>query len=90
MFKGKATCKILKDIRKQIAEENDIAFVTSECNNCFYYPYCIRLKMCKEEKECFPESQEELLQMLKDSMFTVYNSWLNKKEVEKEEKYINC
>ncbi|MCQ2276205.1 MAG: hypothetical protein MJZ87_04605 [Bacteroidales bacterium] len=31
MYKGKATCKILKEIRKQIAKENDIAFVTSEC-----------------------------------------------------------
>lgn len=31
MDKGKATCKILKEIRKQIAKENDIAFVTSEC-----------------------------------------------------------
>ena len=31
MFKGKNTCKILKDIRKQIAESNDIEFVTSEC-----------------------------------------------------------
>lgn len=31
MFKGKSTCKILKDIRRQIAESNDIEFVTSEC-----------------------------------------------------------
>lgn len=31
MFKGKATCKILKDIRKQIADDNDIEFITSEC-----------------------------------------------------------
>ena len=31
MAKGKKTCKILKDIRKQIAEENDIELVTSEC-----------------------------------------------------------
>ena len=31
MFKGKNTCKILKDIRIQIAESNDIEFVTSEC-----------------------------------------------------------
>lgn len=30
-MKGKRTCKILKDIRRQIAEENDISFVTSEC-----------------------------------------------------------
>jgi hypothetical protein len=28
---GKSKCKILKDIRKKIAEDNDIDFVTSEC-----------------------------------------------------------
>lgn len=28
---GKSICKILKDIRKKIAEDNDIAYVTSEC-----------------------------------------------------------
>lgn len=28
---GKSKCKILKNIRRQIAQENDIAFVTSEC-----------------------------------------------------------
>ena len=31
MAKGKKTCKILKEIRKQIAEENDIALITEEC-----------------------------------------------------------
>ena len=31
MARGKQTCKILKEIRKQIAEENDIELVTSEC-----------------------------------------------------------
>ena len=31
MAKGKQTCKILKEIRKQIAEENDIELVVSEC-----------------------------------------------------------
>ena len=29
MAKGKQTCKILKEIRKQIAEENDIELVVS-------------------------------------------------------------
>ena len=33
MFKGKRTCKILKEIRKQIAQNNDIEFVTSECKH---------------------------------------------------------
>lgn len=28
---GKGKCKILKDIRRQIAKENDIEYVTSEC-----------------------------------------------------------
>ena len=31
MKRGKYTCRILKDIRRQIAEANDIEFVTSEC-----------------------------------------------------------
>ena len=31
MARGKQTCKILKEIRKQIAEENDIELVISEC-----------------------------------------------------------
>lgn len=30
-MKGKSKCRILKDIRKQIAAENDIEFITSEC-----------------------------------------------------------
>lgn len=34
---GKSKCRILKDIRRKIAQENDIAYVTSECKfqgNC--------------------------------------------------------
>ena len=37
MARGKQTCKILKEIRKQIAEENDIKLVIEECTyqgNC--------------------------------------------------------
>lgn len=30
---GKSKCKILKQIRKQIAEENDIRYVVSECKH---------------------------------------------------------
>ena len=33
MTKGKQTCKILKEIRKQIAAENDIELITSECTH---------------------------------------------------------
>ncbi len=31
MARGKHTCRILKEIRRQIAEANDIEFVTTEC-----------------------------------------------------------
>jgi hypothetical protein len=33
MFTGKKRCKILKEIRRQIAVNNDIEFVTSECKH---------------------------------------------------------
>ena len=33
MFTGKKRCKILKEIRRQIAENNDIEFITSECKH---------------------------------------------------------
>ena len=33
MARGKQTCKILKEIRRQIAEANDIEFITSECQH---------------------------------------------------------
>ena len=29
---GKSKCRILKDIRRRIAEDNDIAYITSECS----------------------------------------------------------
>lgn len=32
-MKGKDRCKILKEIRREIAEKNDIEFVTSECKH---------------------------------------------------------
>ena len=38
MARGKQTCKILKEIRRQIAEANGIEFITSECRykgDCF-------------------------------------------------------
>ena len=31
MAKGKRTCKILKEIRRQIAEANNIEYVVEEC-----------------------------------------------------------
>ncbi|MBR4133096.1 MAG: energy transducer TonB, partial [Bacteroidales bacterium] len=33
MERGKEICRILKEIRKQIAKANDIEFVTAECRH---------------------------------------------------------
>ncbi len=47
MARGKQTCKILKEIRKQIAEENDIKLVIEECT---YQGDCIgTCPKCEEE-----------------------------------------
>ena len=47
MSKGKQTCKILKEIRKQIAEENDIKLVIEECT---YKGDCLgTCPKCEEE-----------------------------------------
>ena len=47
MSKGKQTCKILKEIRKQIATENDIKLVIEECT---YQGDCIgTCPKCEEE-----------------------------------------
>ena len=47
MAKGKQTCKILKEIRKQIAAENDINLVIEECT---YQGDCIgTCPKCEEE-----------------------------------------
>jgi len=32
MTRGKKVCKILKEIRQQIADKNDIEYITSECH----------------------------------------------------------
>ena len=32
MTQGKQTCKILKEIRQQIADKNNIEYITEECN----------------------------------------------------------
>ena len=47
MARGKQTCKILKEIRKQIAEENDIKLVIEECT---YKGDCLgTCPKCEEE-----------------------------------------
>ena len=45
MKKGKQTCRILKEIRRQIAEVNDIEFITSECQ--YHLDCLVTLPKCE-------------------------------------------
>lgn len=54
MARGKQTCKILKEIRRQIAEANGIKFVTSECR---YKGDCLGTCPKCEAEVCYLEQQ---------------------------------
>ena len=64
MARGKQTCKILKEIRRQIAEANDIEFITSECQyqgDCLgTCPKCEAEVMVRKSYRNFPEEQKNL------------------------------
>jgi len=61
MAKGKNTCKILKEIRKQIAAENDIKLVIEECT---YQGDCLGTCPKCEEEVRFLERELEKRQRL--------------------------
>lgn len=68
MYRGKATCKILKEIRKQIAKENDIAFVTSECK---YQGDCLgTCPACEAEVRYLEEELRKRKQLGKTAVVT--------------------
>ncbi len=53
---GKKKCKILKEIRKQIAKDNDITYVTAECKHQGTCPKC-------EAEVRYPEAELEKRRM---------------------------
>ena len=61
-----------------------------ECKTCFYYPECIRLKKCAEQKECFEELRAEYKEYLLKSMQKNYNAWLKKEQIDEEEPHPDC
>ena len=56
-----------------------------DCNTCFFYPECIRLKACAEQRECFPEMREEERQKMLEAMLTTYDAWLTKESTDEED-----
>lgn len=45
------------------------------CNDCAYYPQCIRLKMCEEGAVCFPEIKQQHIDGLRKAMADKYERW---------------
>ena len=67
MAKGKQTCKILKEIRKQIAEENDIKLVIEECT---YQGDCLgTCPKCEAEVRYLERELEKRQRMGKAAVF---------------------
>ena len=67
MAKGKQTCKILKEIRKQIAEENNIDLVVSECT---YHSDCLgTCPKCEEEVRYLERELEKRQRLGKAAVF---------------------
>lgn len=60
------------------------------CGSCFFYPECIRLKKCEEQRECFPEMQDKVRQDTLDGMEKTYAAWLRKEEAAEEEQQNIC
>lgn len=46
-----------------------------ECDNCAYYPDCIRLKHCITTSLCFPQFRKDKLRYLQKCMRDEYNAW---------------
>lgn len=66
-MKGKQTCKILKEIRKQIAAENDIKLVVSECT---YQGDCLgTCPKCEAEVRYLERELEKRQRMGKAAVF---------------------
>lgn len=67
MAKGKKTCKILKEIRKQIAEDNDIELIISECT---YQGDCLgTCPKCESEVRYLERELEKRQRMGKAAVF---------------------
>ena len=65
-------------------EEVDKAMIASwketvpeipECETCFYYPDCIRLKKCTNARVCFRQLREDYLESTKRAMRNEHRRW---------------
>ena len=61
-----------------------------ECEKCFYYMDCIKLKKCTNDSVCFGIFREEKLESTKRAMETTYRQWKEKSAADEEEENEFC
>ena len=87
MAKGKRTCKILKEIRRQIAEANDIEYVVEECQ---YKGDCLgTCPKCEAEVRYLEEQLHQRQLLGKAAMVAGISAGLQMSVSEKKEKIQN-
>jgi len=50
------------------------------CATCFYYPNCIRLKLCADDTNCYEESRKDKLDQIRRSMLKTYQNYCKEKK----------
>lgn len=53
------------------------------CATCFDYPNCIRLKLCEDNAYCYPETRDDKLNKIRQSMLKTYQNYTKEKTEEK-------
>lgn len=56
-----------------------------ECDSCFYYPECYRLKKCLEMEECHEFARQEKKNIIISRMINEYNAYKLSKKCDEEE-----
>ncbi len=56
----------------------------ADCERCFFYPECIRLKQCSEQAECLAQTRARLRTDTLRAMQSTYDAWLKKETDEGE------
>ena len=62
----------------------------AECDTCFCYPVCIKLKKCASGSICFRQLRQDQLRKTKRQMENEYRSWKNKTTAEDADENENC
>jgi hypothetical protein len=55
------------------------------CVTCFNYPNCIRLKLCKDNPNCYQEERRHKFNKLRQSMMRAYNTYKDDQKDDQED-----